>query len=110
METIQANPIATEKETMIKMAVSYWQVVNNRTSELLNKLSDEELSAETAPGRNTGVYLLGHLTAVHDAMFPLLGFGEQQYPDLYKMFVENPDKLGLDKPSIIELRKFWSKL
>ena len=110
METIQTNPIATEKEVFIKMVVSYWQVVNNRVSDLFNKLSDEELSAETAPGRNTGVYLLGHLTAVHDAMFPILGFGEVQYPDLYEVFVDNPDKSGLEKPPIPELRDCWDNV
>ncbi len=110
METIQTNLVATEKEIMIKMVISYWQVVNNRTSDLFHKLSDEELSAETAPGRNTGVYLLGHLTAVHDAMFPILGFGERQYPDLYEVFVENPDKSGLEKPSIAELRECWDEV
>ena len=110
METIQTNPIATEKEVMIKMVVSYWQVVNNRVSDLFNKLSDEELSAETAPGRNTGVYLLGHLTAVHDAMFPILGFGEQQHADLYELFVKNPDKSGLERPSIASLREHWNKV
>src|ERR1700758_5279232 len=98
METTQANPRATDTELFIKMVVSYWQVVNNRTTDLFDKLSDEELSAETAPGRNTGGYLLGHLAAVHDAMFPILGFGEPLYPELYKVFVESPDKSGLEKP------------
>jgi hypothetical protein len=108
METIQTKPIATEKEVMIKMVLSYWQVVNRRVSDLFNKLSDEELSTETAPGRNTGVYLLGHLTAVHDAMFPILGFGERQYPNLYEVFVENPDKSGLEKSSASFLRESWT--
>jgi len=110
MDTIQTNTPATEKEIFIKMVVSYWQVVNNRTSELFNKLSDEELSAETAPGRNTGVYLLGHLAAVHDAMFPILGYGDQQHADLYEVFVKNPDKSGLEKPSIASLRECWHKV
>jgi DinB superfamily len=110
METIQTNPTVTEKALFIKMVISYWQVVNNRTSDLFNKLSDDELSTETAPGRNTGVYLLGHLAAVHDAMFPILGYGEQQHADLYEVFVKNPDKSGLEKPSIATLRECWNKV
>jgi hypothetical protein len=110
METVQATTHATEKGIFIKMVVSYWQVVNNRVTDLLSQLSDEKLSAETAPGRNTGVYLLGHLAAVHDAMFPILGFGEPLYPDLYKVFVDSPDKSGLEKPSIPYLRECWSKV
>jgi hypothetical protein len=110
METVQTNTPAAEKEIFIKMVISYWQVVNNRTTDLFNKLSDDELSAETAPGRNTGIYLLGHLAAVHDAMFPILGFGEPLYPELYKVFVESPDKSGLEKPPISYLRECWSKV
>jgi hypothetical protein len=110
METIQTKPILSEKEIMIKMVISYWQAVNDRTSDLFNKLSDEGLSAETAPGRNTGVYLMGHLAAVHDAMFPILGYGEQQYADLYEIFVKNPDKSGLEKPPIAELRECWDNV
>jgi hypothetical protein len=110
METAQANPQPMEREVFIKMVLSYWQVMNNRVNDLFNKLSDEELSAETAPGRNTGVYLLGHLTAVHDAMFPILGFGEAQYPALYKVFVDSPDKSGLEKPATPYLRESWSKV
>ncbi|MGZ3999487.1 MAG: DinB family protein [Mucilaginibacter sp.] len=110
MSTIETNIAATEKETFIKMVISYWVVVNNRTTDLFSKLSDEELSAETAPGRNTGVYLLGHLAAVHDAMCPILGFGEPQYPELYKVFVDSPDKSGLEKPPISYLRECCSKV
>ena len=44
METVQTNASATEKEVFIKMVVSYWQIVNNRVSDLFNKLSDEELA------------------------------------------------------------------
>jgi hypothetical protein len=110
MESIQTNSAVNEKELFIKMVISYWQVVNNRTNDLFNKLNDEELSAETAPSRNSGVYLLGHLAAVHDAMFPILGFGEQQYPDLYEVFVKNPEKSGLEKPSVAFLRECWNKV
>jgi hypothetical protein len=110
MSTIETKTSATEKEIFIKMVVSYWQVVNNRTTDLFGKLSDDELSAETAPGRNTGIYLLGHLTAVHDAMFPILGFGEPLFPELYKVFVESPDKSGLEKPPLPYLRECWSKV
>lgn len=110
MSSTPTNSPEADKELFIKMVISYWQVVNNRVSDLFNKLSDEELSVETAPGRNTGVYLLGHLAAVHDAMFPILGFGEQQHADLYEVFVKNPDKSGLEKPPIAELRECWNKV
>jgi hypothetical protein len=38
-------------------------------------------------------------------MLPLLGFGEKLYPELENVFINNPDKAGLAKPSIPQLRK-----
>jgi hypothetical protein len=60
---------------------------------------------EISPGRNSGVYLLGHLTAVSDGLLPILGFGERLYPQLENIFLKNPEKSGLEKPSIDELKQ-----
>jgi hypothetical protein len=68
-------------------------------------LTEEQLAKEIAPGKNTGIYLLGHLVAVSDGMLPLLGFGEKMYPELETVFLRNPDKSGLPKPSIAELKE-----
>ena len=92
------------------MALSAWDTYNARVNKLVNTLSDEQLIAETAPGRNSGIYLLGHLTAVSDGLFPILGFGERLYPQLDKIFLENPDRSGLEMPSINELKEYWKKV
>lgn len=92
------------------MALSAWDTYNARVSKLVDALTDEQLSVETAPGRNSGVYLLGHLVAISDALFPILGFGERLYPELDKLFVDNPDKSGLDTPSIKDLKEYWKKV
>jgi hypothetical protein len=102
-----AQPV---QELFIKMAVMAWDAHVNRVSKLLNELTDEQLAAEVAPGRNTGTYLLGHLVAVTDAMMPLLGFGEKRYPELEKVFLTSPDKSGLPHPSLPELRKYWQEV
>jgi hypothetical protein len=77
---------------------------------LLGKLSDEELSAQTAPCRNSGVYLLGHLAAVSDNMITLLGFGERINSAMDGIFLLNPDNSGLEKPSIDEIKQYWNKV
>lgn len=110
MSSNQSTQATTEKEVFIKMVISYWRVVNSRVTDLFNKLNDEELSAETAPGRNTGVYLLGHLAAVHDAMFTILGFGDRLCPGLDEVFLNNPDKSGLEKPPVSVLRECWNQV
>jgi hypothetical protein len=92
------------------MVLDAWNTQIKQADELFNSLSDEQLKQEVAPGRNRGVYLLGHLTAVHDRILPLLGLGDQRYPDLYKTFVENPDKADADLPSTEDLRYYWKEV
>jgi hypothetical protein len=99
-----------QKELFIKMAVAAWDSSTDQVNKLFDGLSPEQLAAETAPGRNTGIYLLGHLTAVTDRMLPLLGFGERLYPELDKAFLASPDKSGLEMPSIPELKKCWKEV
>jgi hypothetical protein len=107
MSTITST---TEKELFIKMVLSNWELQINRMNNLLGKLSDEELSAQTAPGRNTGVYLLGHLAAVSDGMFTFLGLGERLHSAMDEIFLRNPDNSGIEKPSINELKDYWNKV
>ncbi len=107
MSTITTN---TEKELFIKMVLSNWELQISRMNNLLGKLSDEELSAQTAPGRNTGVYLLGHVAAVSDGLFTFLGVGERLNPAMDDIFLRNPDNSGIEKPSITELKEYWIKV
>jgi len=99
-----------QQELIIKMALDSWNTYVSRGDKLLNGLSDEQLEEEVAPGRNSGIYLLGHLTAVHDALFPLLGMGEKLYPLLEDIFLRNPDRSGIEKPSARELRDSWKEV
>ena len=99
-----------QKQLFIKMALDAWSIQIDRTSKLFNSLSDDQLKQEVASGRNSGTYLLGHLAAVHDALFPLLGVGEKLYPQLEEVFIKNPDKSGLPKPDTKTLRQCWTEV
>lgn len=94
-------------ELFVKIAIASWKTQNARLDELLAKLSDDDLLKETAPGRNTGIYLLGHLTAVNDSLFTFLGFGERMHPELDAVFLKEADKSGLEMPAVSDLRKYW---
>ncbi len=96
-----------KQQLFIKMALDAWNTHLIRADNLLNSLSDEQLEKEVAPGRNSGSYLLGHLAAIHDALFPLLELGEKLYPQLEDIFIKNPDKFGIEKPSTKDLRIYW---
>lgn len=102
--------IRNQHELFIKMALDAWNIQIDRTTKLFNGLTDDQLKGEVAPGRNSGVYLLGHLTAVHDALFPLLGLGEKLYPELDEIFVKSSDKSGLKKPETNQLRNYWHEV
>jgi hypothetical protein len=104
------NESSVTKTVFIKMALSAWDTYNTRVTKLIDALTDEQLATETAPGRNSGTYLLGHLVAISDALFPILGFGERLYPGLDKACVDNPDKSGFEMPPVKDLKEYWKKV
>jgi hypothetical protein len=103
------NNIATEQQVFIKMVLDAWQAKTGQLDKLLTKLTDTQLQQETAPGKNRGIYLLGHLTALADSIHPLLGY-EKAAPQLFGPFVSTPDKQTDELPSVNELRQEWVKV
>ncbi len=98
----------TNIEIVIKMLFDRWNASIKNFDELLQTLSDETLQKEIAPGKNRGIYLLGHMIAVHDEMLILLDMGEKLYPALYEAFEVMPDKAVTQIPTAAELRKCWA--
>ena len=99
----------TQTETIIKMLFDRWNASVKNCDTLLSSISDETLQREIAPSKNRGIYLLGHLIAVHDEMLILLDMGEKLYPELHEPFLKNADKVITQIPSATELRNFWAK-
>lgn len=106
----EKNSVSTEKELFVKMAIDAWETQNSRVDKLLETLSDKQLQTETAKGKNSGVYLLGHLTAVNDGLLTILGLDKRLYPQLEEVFLKNPEKSGLEKPSVADLKQYWSEV
>src|SRR4051812_35945688 len=104
----KGNEISVEKELFIKMVLNAWDIQNSRVTKLMEVLSDEQLLTETAPGRNRGIYLIGHLIVVSDRLLPLLGSYDRLYPQFDAIFLTNPDRFIAEIPSMHELRKCWS--
>lgn len=99
----------TTNEIMVKMVFDRWNTQIENFGKTLHNLTDEQLVKEISPGKNRGIYVLGHLVAIHDHMLPLLGLGEKMYPQLIQPFVELPDKKSTTIPNAQELRKLWSQ-
>ena len=96
-------------QTIVKMVLDAWHSKIKEANNLFDNLTDEQLQKEVAPGRNTGIYLLGHLTATHDQMLPVLNFGKQIYSQLTAGFIDSPDTKAYATHAN-ELRQYWKNI
>ena len=99
------DTITTQLNLLVKMTLMAWDAQNNHLNKLMSSLTDEQLAKETSPGKNTGIYLFGHLIAISDGLLPLLGYGNRLFPDMEEVFIKHPDKSGLPHPSVAELKQ-----
>src|ERR1700680_12212 len=100
----------TTEKSLIDSALRGWKSNVERADKLFGGLSPEQLEQEIAPGKNRLIYLWGHLTAVNDALLPLLGLGERLHPELDAMFVSNPDRSLKEILSGEELKHIWDEI
>jgi hypothetical protein len=92
----------------VALGLKAWKTQIDRAGKLFEALSSEDVLREIAPGRNRLLYLWGHLTAVHDAMLPLLGLGKRLHPEFDVAFISNPDRSRADIPSHEQVRGAWN--
>ena len=71
----------------IDIIIKSWATQQTHLRKTLDKISNEQLVKEVAPGKNTGLYLLGHIIAVNENMRTLFGLGELLFPKLEKVFI-----------------------
>jgi uncharacterized damage-inducible protein DinB len=117
IERKQSRPIRrkaeiqmTTEEMLSHTALHSWKLVIGRLNDAIAPLSDEQLQKQVAPGKNRLLYLVGHLTAVHDRMFPMLGLGERLHPELDDIFITSPDRTRPDSVSATDLKQAWSEV
>lgn len=99
----------TTEALLIDSALRGWKTNIDRADKFFSALTDDELQQEIAPGKNRLIYLWGHLTAVHDALRPLLGLGPLLHPELDDVFIKNPDRA---RPAIPgkEIKQQWDEI
>jgi hypothetical protein len=101
---------SVQHEFYVDLQLKSWTTHVNRITQLIGSLSNDALAKEIAPGKNTGIYILGHLVAVNDGMLKLMGLGAPLYPHYADPFITSPDKSGKQFPPIEELRSAWTKV
>jgi hypothetical protein len=97
------------KEIFVRMALKSWDIQVTNASKFFESIDEASMSREVAPGKNTILYLLGHLIAVNDGMISLFGLGERQFSHFDEAFVKNPDKAGFEMPDGATLKADWQK-
>jgi hypothetical protein len=100
----------TNEELLGITALNSWKLIIRRFDQSLAMLGDEQLQKQVAPGKNRLFYLVGHLTAVHDRLFPMLGIGERLHPELDETYITNPDRALPDPLSASDLKKAWTEV
>src|SRR5260370_18287049 len=79
----------TSHKLSVQVAINSWRLVVERANKIFSSLTEDELLKEVAPGKNRLIYLWGHLTAINDAILPILGLGERLQPELAVFFVSS---------------------
>ena len=109
MLTSQAmTSIQTAADRFAVGVVKAWTAAMASLDKQFASFSDDELQQEIAPGKNRVFYLLGHMTAVHDRMLPLLRLGDRLHPELDQPFLTDPDRKSPDAISAAALRRAWA--
>jgi uncharacterized damage-inducible protein DinB len=97
-----------QQQIFADMAMKAWNIQLSRADKFFSSVSDEAMSKEVAPGKNSIIYLLGHLIAANDSMLSL--FGKQRlYAHFDEPFLKSPDKSGQQFPSVQDLRNDWKQ-
>lgn len=87
-----------------------WEAQNQAITDIFGKYGDDFYLKEVAPNRNRAIYLLGHLIAMNDLLLPMLGLGNQLYPELEGIFITNPDRAMAELPTVETLKSYWANL
>ena len=102
--------MSTTQDALLAAALTSWTQTVARAGKFFSALSDEDLQAEVAPGRNRLIYLWGHLTAFNDALLPLLRIGDRLHPELDATFLKAADKTVAEIPSAADLNRIWDEI
>jgi hypothetical protein len=98
------------QDLIIKMVINNWNLQVGRATALIDQIGHVEIYKEVSPGKNRGIYILGHLVAYHDLIPEILGTGERSLPHLFEPFIKNPDNLDAQIPAYSEIRTYFDQV
>lgn len=94
--------------SIAKQFFEQWKAMVEWVNENLELLTDEELQAELSPGKNHGVWLLGHIIESEDNLSVYLGKAPRLYPEYEAIFGQRSKLLPVGEyPLVALLRSQW---
>jgi hypothetical protein len=88
-----------------------WKISAGWISNIIKSLSDDELKMEIIPGKNHGVWLLGHLIESEDDLSKFLGKAPMLFPHYEEIFGQGSKLKPADEyPPVSQLREEWAKV
>ena len=100
----------TSDELLCATALHSWKQVVDRATRTFESLDDEQLLRQVAPGRNSLIYVFGHLTVAHDRMLPLLRIGDRTHAELDAAFFDNPEGTIPHSFPSADIRAAWKSV
>lgn len=91
-----------------RIALRTWKATVGRFDDIVVAASDEELEREVTAGKSRLSYLIGHLTALNDRLFTVLGLGERNHAELDAEFGEERDAHRAIGLSARRMRQAWN--
>lgn len=88
-----------------------WELTISWINGSLKMLSNDDLKESILPGKNHGVWILGHLIESEDELSTFLGKGSMLFPSYLDLFGQGSKLQPLESyPPIEELRSHWKNV
>jgi hypothetical protein len=94
------------EDIAVKMVLTGWNKATEEIQKVLFILPDEGLDMEIMPGRNKISWVVGHLAAVNDSLYSILGLGEILNEDYSNYFLQ--DGALIQAPGISQILDYWN--
>ena len=94
-----------KEEITVKMVLTGWKHGLGKIEKALSIISDEDMDKELVPGGNKISWILGHLAAVNDSLYTILGMGDKLNEDYYKYFLQGDS--SHNGPDAAQTRDYW---
>jgi uncharacterized damage-inducible protein DinB len=96
--------------TTLDICLLQWTTNNKRIQKVFASMESQNFDRPIVTGGNSPSWILGHLVDTDDALLEILGVGPRLYPDLAKIYHEDPSTNQNGHLDSEELQKRWQAI